>query len=74
MTTFTVDTRSKSSLAFLNYCQTLPFVKMVEGSERKKNARRTKLKKALHEANDIAADIVINGTSGYKTLDDLLAE
>lgn len=74
MTTLTVDTRSKSSLAFLSYCQTLPFIKMAENAERKKNLRRTQLKKALGEATDMAADIVINGTSRYKTLDDLLAE
>ncbi|MDR2937566.1 MAG: hypothetical protein LBU92_01330 [Prevotellaceae bacterium] len=74
MTTITVDTRSKSSLAFLNYCQTLPFVKMQEDGERRKKLKRAQLKEALSEASDMAADIVINGTNGYKTLDDLLAE
>jgi len=44
--------------------------------ERKKRAKPaiSRFKVALQETKTIAADISQNGTSGYKTLDDLLNE
>jgi hypothetical protein len=39
-----------------------------------REARIAEFKSALHEIGEIVKNIAVNGTGGYKTLDDLLNE
>jgi hypothetical protein len=72
MATMTIkyDNRNKTVTNLLNGLIYSGIIEPVDAKEK----RIAEFESALREAREMAKDIAINGTKGYKTLDELLEE
>jgi hypothetical protein len=80
MTTMIIKDSSPQAKQFIKFARMLPFTTVIKAKkngksfEDKCSAVVSEFKSALQETKTMSADIAKNGTSGYKTLDDLLNE